>query len=83
MPEAAADRRRIHCVAGSLALKPGRLRRRIPRTTMADHSTTQSHGHPAMDYAEHERTYRLFTAFVKWGTIVVAVIVVGMYVFLV
>ena len=26
-------------------------------------------GHPAMDYAEHERTYKLFTGMAKWGTI--------------
>ncbi|MDB5652047.1 MAG: Bacterial aa3 type cytochrome c oxidase subunit [Hyphomicrobiales bacterium] len=26
-------------------------------------------GHPAMDYAEHERTYEMFTKMTKWGTI--------------
>ena len=26
-------------------------------------------GHPDMDYAEHERTYRLFTNLCKWGTV--------------
>lgn len=26
-------------------------------------------GHPAMDYAEHERTYKLFISLAKWGTI--------------
>jgi hypothetical protein len=50
---------------------------------MADHSTMHSGGHPDMDYAEHERTYKLFTNIVKWGTIVVGLIVVGMYIFLV
>ena len=50
---------------------------------MADHHAASSAGHPDMDYAEHERTYRGFTAFAKWGTIVVCVIVAGMYIFLV
>jgi hypothetical protein len=35
-----------------------------------------------MDYPEHERTYDRFVAFVKWGTIVVSAIVVGMAIFL-
>jgi hypothetical protein len=26
-------------------------------------------GHPDMDYAEHEKTYRLFLGFVKYGTL--------------
>jgi hypothetical protein len=26
-------------------------------------------GHPDMDYAEHERTYKLFIALFKWGTV--------------
>ena len=31
--------------------------------------TAQNTGHPAMNYAEHEKTYRLFLGLVKWGTI--------------
>ena len=31
--------------------------------TTADHSA----GHPAMDYAEHEKTYNLFITLTKWG----------------
>ena len=27
-------------------------------------------GHPDMDYAEHEKTYALFTGLAKWGTVV-------------
>ncbi len=50
---------------------------------MADHSVSTATGHPAMDYEEHERTYRGFVTFAKWGSIAVAIIVVGMYVFLV
>ena len=26
-------------------------------------------GHPAMDYAEHEKTYNLFVGLIKWGTV--------------
>jgi hypothetical protein len=36
----------------------------------------------AMDYPEHERTYDRFVTFVKWGTIAVCAIVVGMAIFL-
>lgn len=36
-----------------------------------------------MDYAEHERTYRVFTAAAKWGTVVVAGIVILMAIFLI
>lgn len=33
-------------------------------------------GHPDMDYAEHEHTYRMFTKFVKYGTISVIALMV-------
>lgn len=33
-------------------------------------------GHPDMDYAEHEKTYRMFTSFVKWGTLAVVLAVI-------
>jgi hypothetical protein len=49
---------------------------------MADQHTAHG-GHPDIDYAEHERTFAMFTAGVKWATIVVCLIVVGMYIFLV
>jgi hypothetical protein len=39
-------------------------------------------GHPAMDYAEHERTYTGFLVLTKWGTISVALILVLMAIFL-
>jgi hypothetical protein len=35
-------------------------------------------GHPAMDYAEHERTYKMFTGMAKWGTILMVAILVFM-----
>ncbi len=36
-----------------------------------------------MDYAEHERTYRLFISFAKWGSVCVGLIVILMAIFLV
>jgi hypothetical protein len=41
----------------------------------------EDHGkadHPAMDYAEHDKTYELFIAMTKWGTILSVAIVVFM-----
>ena len=32
----------------------------------------------AMDYAEHERTYGLFLGLVKWGSIFVVALLIGM-----
>lgn len=37
-----------------------------------------TNGHPEMDYAEHKKTYALFMAGVKWGTITVIGIMVFM-----
>lgn len=49
----------------------------------ASHTHGQtSAGHPAMDYAEHERTYKGFLVLTKWGTISVALILVLMAIFL-
>lgn len=39
--------------------------------------------HNAMDYPEHERTYAMFLAMAKWGTIHIAVILILMAIFLV
>ncbi len=36
-----------------------------------------------MDYAEHDRTYRLFTALFKWGTVIVAAILILLAYFLI
>ena len=44
---------------------------------MADNQAMTA-GHPDMDYAEHERTYRGFVAMTKWGIIAMVVILVGM-----
>lgn len=44
------------------------------------HNSTSGSG---MDYAEHERTYALFLGLVKWGTIAVTAIIVGMAIFLI
>ena len=35
-------------------------------------------GHPAMDYAEHERTYKMFIGMAKWGTILMVSLMVFM-----
>ena len=44
-----------------------------------------THAAPAsgMDYPEHERTYRNFLKFVKWGTISLAVLLILMAYFLI
>lgn len=42
-----------------------------------------SGGHPAMDYAEHDRTYKRFLQFAKIGIVFLVVLMVGMYFFLV
>jgi hypothetical protein len=42
-----------------------------------------SGGHPAMDYAEHTRTYANFIAWTKVGIIAAVVILAGMAFFLV
>ncbi|WP_245410394.1 aa3-type cytochrome c oxidase subunit IV [Dichotomicrobium thermohalophilum] len=36
-----------------------------------------------MDYQEHERTYKLFITLAQWGTVIVAVILILMAIFLV
>lgn len=46
-------------------------------------SIDMSNGHPAMDYAEHERTYAGFIAMTKALVIFVAVLLIGMAYFLV
>lgn len=51
--------------------------------SMADHQTSHAGGHPAMDYAEHERTYATFVGLTKWGTIAVCAILVLMAIFLI
>ena len=39
------------------------------------HASTSGSG---MDYAEHERTYGMFLGLVKWGTIGLVVLLIGM-----
>ncbi|MDP2357880.1 MAG: aa3-type cytochrome c oxidase subunit IV [Beijerinckiaceae bacterium] len=45
---------------------------------MADHGHDNAAGHPAMDYSEHEKTYKLFLVLAKWTTIVSVAILVLM-----
>ncbi|HVB89055.1 MAG TPA: aa3-type cytochrome c oxidase subunit IV [Beijerinckiaceae bacterium] len=39
-------------------------------------------GHPDMDYAEHERTYRRFLTVAKWAVIHIVVLLILMAYFL-
>ena len=48
---------------------------------MADHSDTETIS-DAMDYAQHEATWRLFGNLVKWGIIGSAVLMVALYIFI-
>jgi hypothetical protein len=41
-----------------------------------------SDGNENMDYAEHERTYELFTGLVKWGTVCTVIVLILMAFFL-
>lgn len=45
---------------------------------MADHGTHDAAGSPAMDYAEHEKTYNMFLVLAKWTTIGSAAILILM-----
>lgn len=46
-------------------------------------SVNIKNGHPDMDYAEHMRTYQGFLRFTKYGIISLALLLAGMYYFLV
>ena len=35
-----------------------------------------SDGNENMDYAEHQRTYELFTGLVKWGTVSTVIVLI-------
>lgn len=49
---------------------------------MADHASTEYATADGNDYAEHIRTYELFTGLTKWGAIAVAIVLVLMWIFL-
>lgn len=42
-----------------------------------------SEGHPAMDYAEHERTYKLFTKITLYTIVSVAILMALLAIFVV
>ena len=46
-------------------------------------SVDTSQGNPNMDYTAHEHTYHLFISLVKYGTVAVALTLIGMAFFLV
>ena len=50
---------------------------------MAEHNEVAYTTADGNDYPAHEQTYEGFLALVKWGTIGVVAIVLGMYIFLV
>jgi hypothetical protein len=49
---------------------------------MASHGTTEYSTAEGNDYAEHERTYRMFLSLLKWNIIVIVIILIGMAYFL-
>lgn len=49
---------------------------------MASHGATEYSTADGNDYAEHERTYDLFLAIVKWGVILIVVTLLLMAYFL-
>ena len=49
---------------------------------MAEHGSTEYATATGNDYAEHERTYRMFIQLTKWGTASVVVLLILMAVFL-
>jgi hypothetical protein len=46
-------------------------------------SVDTSNGHPAMDYNQHNETYKAFLRFAKIGIVLLVLLLIGMYVFLV
>ncbi|WP_029005022.1 aa3-type cytochrome c oxidase subunit IV [Azorhizobium doebereinerae] len=49
---------------------------------MSEHGAIEYATADGNDYAEHQRTYELFTGLTKWGTVALAVLMVGMWIFL-
>lgn len=48
-----------------------------------EHATkTTDERHPAMDYAQHEATWKGFVAMTKWGIIALAFLCVALYCFI-
>jgi hypothetical protein len=49
---------------------------------MAEHGTVTYDVATSNDYGEHERTYRFFVGFTKYGTLAVAIALILMAIFL-
>ena len=49
---------------------------------MASHGITEYSTAEGNDYAEHERTYRMFLSLVKWVLLAIVIILLGMAYFL-
>ena len=45
---------------------------------MAEETKSEDEAPPAMDYAEHERTFALFLTITKWGTVATAAVLIAM-----
>lgn len=45
---------------------------------MAEPADSSNEAPPAMDYAEHERTFSLFLTITKWGTIATVALLIAM-----
>lgn len=48
-----------------------------------DKPDPEQRGQNNMDYQEHEQTYNLFIKLTQWGTVIVAIILILMAIFLV
>jgi hypothetical protein len=48
-----------------------------------DNPDPEQRGQNNMDYQEHEQTYNLFIKLTQWGTVIVAIILILMAIFLV
>jgi hypothetical protein len=53
----------------------------VQTATYSDKPVTEKQ--KAQDFQEHAKTYHAFLGLAKWGTIAVAVLLIGLYVFLV
>jgi len=63
--------------------KPAATDETLPETAMADHAEVEYATADGNDYAEHEKTYRMFLGLAKYGTGVIILILILMAYFLV
>jgi Bacterial aa3 type cytochrome c oxidase subunit IV len=63
-------------VSGRIASAFGRHARDEELRQMAEQHAVSAEGHPDMDYAEHEHTYRLFVSLLKYSLAGVVIILI-------